>query len=65
MKKLHLKASAMALAVALASVGLAGCGEKTDIASEKYAGVPTSKSCEEAYRKPANVAICVRQQSQH
>lgn len=67
MKKINLRMTAMAFAVALASAGIVGCGEKTDsIGNERYEGVPKNgKSCEQFYQKPANVAQCVRQESQH
>lgn len=55
-----------ALAALLAfSVGalVTGCDSSKN---ESYTGVPKDgRACEEAYVKPANVAACVRAESQH
>lgn len=43
---------------------LVGCGDGSK--NESYNGVPKNgQACEDAYKKPANVAACVRAESQH
>ena len=52
--------------IAAVAVGflIVGCGDGSK--NESYTGVPKNgQSCEQAYKKPANVAACVRAESQH
>ena len=56
-----MKASALALAISLASAGLAGCDGPKEHVNESYKGVPTNgQSCKDFYKLPANQVKCTQ-----